>query len=205
MAVQLDFVFESAFSAVKRTLEQGNLAFSSYNSNLRNYAILRNFNICNVGRDNSDASNMTLSLDYTITLPDDNGCLMTYEKSRQINLLCTLGDCDWTHNMIDYVWNGDYPSTIGIDINTGDVFLVYLRNTCLELRYFSVLDNNQLSRFDEDVNLSRPFKLKVDERALFLVLDGCEGYNHLKENVYIEFNSIPPMRVELAYCSERIC
>lgn len=205
MAVQLDIVFESAYSTLKRTLEQGNLAFSPYNSNLRNFAILRNFDICNVGRNNDDSSNITLNLDYTITLPDENGCLNTFEKSRQLNLLCTLGDCEWTHNMIDYVWNGDYPSTVAVDTNTGDVFLVYLRNTCLELRYFSVLDANQLARFEEDINLARPFKIKVHERALFLVLDGAEGYNHLKENVYIEFNSVPPMQVELSYSSDRIC
>ena len=206
MAVRLDFIFTRACAQLKHALSQGSVSFSTYGSNMRNFGVINDSNICNVGRSDDDASNITLDLSYAITLPDDVGALATYNKSRRLNLLCTLGDCMWTHNMINYVWNGDYPSTTAYDADDGEVFLVYLRNNCLELRHFAALEDNQLSRMEQhDFNMSRPFRIKVKEDAMFAVLDGAEGYNYLKDNVYIEFNSTPPMLCELQFTAEKIC
>lgn len=209
MIVRLDNSFERAEMLVRRSLSNTSnganncIAFGAFNSRLDNYCSLKNYEVCNLGRDPDDDANLTLSLRYSITEPDELGVLVHCDKERTINLLSTVGDIYWTPNMILKVFDGEYPSTVGYDTASGEVFLVYIMSSGMVFRYFATLSPEHLSAF-EDLNRTKPYKIDIEPRAMFRVLDGAEGTNHLKQNLFIEFDCIHPVILPIDTTVERI-
>lgn len=203
MVIQFDSTFERAETILQRSLVENNISFGVFNSRLVNMCSVKHYEICNVGRNAEDDANLTLNLTYTIAEADDTGILRTFDKTRTLNLLTTAGDIYWTHNMIAKVWDGEYPSTVGYDIASGEVFLVYIRSWGIDLKYFATLSPEALESFD-NLNLSRPYKIYIKPDAMFKFIDGCEGTNHLKENLYISFDCMHPIDLDVEVTLERI-
>ena len=204
MVARFDSTFERIETLLQQSLSSRNLiSIGVFNSQLSNPCVLKHFNVVNVGRAPDDDANVTLNVTYTITEPDDKGVLNSYDKDRTLNLLSTTGDIYWTPNMIMKVFDDEYPSTIGYDINTGEVFLVYIRAWGVEFRYFATLTQEQLNAFD-DLNLERPYFIYIKQDAMFKVLDGAEGTNYLKKNLYIQFDCVHPVVLNVVADTERI-
>lgn len=202
--VRLDSTFERAESLITQCITNNNmLSIGAFNSQLSNPCPIKHFNIVNVGRNPDDNANISVSVIYTITEPDDIGVLHNYEKERTFNFLTTIGDMYWTPNMILKVFDNEIPSTVGIDTATGEVFLVYLKYWGMELKYFATLTNEQLALF-EDLNLDKPFKIDILPRAMFKYIDGAEGTNYLKQNLFIEFDCGHPLELKIETAVERV-
>jgi hypothetical protein len=141
-------------------------------------------------------ANLDLMLTYvTRQLTFNNDAYAPIEKTRNLRVLNTLGDTRWTYNMIVKVWEGEYPSTVAVDMDSGNVFLVGVKANRIELTDFGILESSAFDAFHNDLNDREPFKIKIDEEAMFDVLDGSEGTNHLRHNVFIEFDCGMPIRV----------
>lgn len=202
--VRLDSTFERAESLITQCITNNNMmSIGAFGSLLSNPCPIKHFNVVNVGRQPEDNANISISLIYTIAEPDDIGVLHSYEKERTFNFLTTVGDMYWTPNMILKVFDNDMPSTIGIDTTSGEVFFVYLKYWGIEFKYFGTLTPEQLAVMD-DLNLDKPFKIDIAPRAMFRFIDGAEGTNHLKQNLYIEFDCGHPMVLKYEAAAERV-
>jgi hypothetical protein len=145
------------------------------------------------GLDEEAYANFDLTLTYNVpALSVHSGFL---EKTRILRVLCNLGDTQWTYSMIEKLWDGDYPSTVVVDKETGEVFLLAIKLGWLEMTSFGTLTAPQFVLFNSDLSEREPFRIGVSETAMFDVLGGAEGYNHLKRNIFIEFNCGLPVRV----------
>lgn len=173
------------------------LIIKKYGSQAARIADLKAYSVSNYTEEDSDNyANFILDLVYSEMLFGANERLGLVDKTRTIVVLSNLGDNDWTFNMIHKVWNGDYPSTVGVDMTTGDIFLLNIRSNCLELIEFGQFTEEQLEHFLLERNDREPFALKLEERAMFAVLDGAEGINHLRDNVVVTFNCGVPLKVK---------
>ena len=141
-------------------------------------------------------ANLDLLITYvTRQATFDNNALAPIEKTRNLRVLNNLGDNRWTYNMIVKVWEGEYPSTVAVDMDSGAVYLVGVKANRVELIDFGILEPSAFDAFQNDLNDRTPFRIKLDEEAMFDVLDGSEGTNHLRHNVFIEFDCGMPIRV----------
>lgn len=203
MTLRFENTFESAEAILNRCLSSGQLAFGRFNSELSNLCSLKHFEICNVGRNPDDDSNMTVNLNYVITEVDESKLVRQFDKARQLNFLCTMGDTEWTYNMIVKVWDGNYPSTIAYDTTSGEIFLAYIQPWGLELKYFATLTKEQFTAL-ADLNLKYPFKIAIRPAAMFKVIDGSEGTNYLKSNLYISLDCIQPIEVNIQAAVDKV-
>lgn len=155
---------------------------------------ITSWNISNAGKgaigDNS--ANITLTLTYTAVVASDDGC-QTADKQMTLNILSPVADYKWGPIMRARVWKSVYPAAVGVE-TTGEVYLVYLRDYGLELCYFGQLTDGELANL-ETVKLDAPYEICVDAETLFKVLEGDVGNEEMRENVYINFNSVVNMKV----------
>ena len=107
----------------------------------------------------------------------------------------TKGDSIWPYLMVVKVWNGEYPSGVAVNEDTGVVYLLYLKMGSLLLVEFALLKDNEKEAIKEALNEVTPYRIKLDEDAMFNVLAEIEGYRHLHEKVFIEFDCGVKFRV----------
>ena len=75
------------------------------------------------------------------------------------------------------------------------VYLLYLKMGSLLLVEFALLKDNEKEAIKEALNEVTPYRIKLDEDAMFNVLAEIEGYRHLHEKVFIEFDCGVKFRV----------
>lgn len=174
-----------------------NINMTSYlNSHYRRMEV-ENFSIepIKVEDDHDETySNLILSLDYKMVFINENG-VFPLKKSRQLRLFSPHGDKVWTYRMIQKVWEGEYPSTVALDIDTGEVFFLGIKDWGLELIQFGFIPKHQLEFFDETINDREPYTVKIDADAMFDYIDGAEGLSYLKRNVIVHFHASTPVIV----------
>lgn len=192
----LSTCYQGAEKALSTCLKTKCVCISDYKKSFAalNCAV-NTWNINNAGKgaggDNS--SNITLTLTYTAVVAADDGCA-TADKQMTLNVLSAAADDKWGPVMRARVWRGDYPSAVGIE-DTGEVYLLYLREYGLELRYFSQLAQNELEAL-ENIHLDAPYELCVTPDILFKVLEGDVGNEAMRENVYVRLNGSVPMNIK---------
>lgn len=142
-------------------------------------------------------SNLELNITYLASYLTEEKGFQTIEKSRKLRVLSAKGDDRWTYRLIDKIWEGQYPSTVAIDLETHEVFMLNVTVSGLDLVLFGVLDEKQYEAFKYEVNDRKPFRIKVAEQALMNYVDGGEGINHLKRNLIIELDCGIPINVPL--------
>ena len=186
--------------STRKTLEQHLklkcLCFSNYANpyNALNCGI-HTYNINDVGKgaggDNS--ANVTVTLTYTAVVATDVTCT-TAEKQMTLNILSTVHDNAWGPNMRARIWRGDYPSAVSVEDGVGDVYLLYLRDYGIELRYFGTLSEAEMCAL-ETIHTDAPYEIKVEPEALFQCLEGDIGNNEMRKHVYIAMNTMPPIKI----------
>ena len=197
-------ILPAVFCDTKQLLEENlstyrRIVVKSYNSKFASSCDLIHFHINEV-EDEETYSNIDISLNYKerVLLEDDR--FETVERFHQLRLLCNLGDNKWTHRMIQKLWNGDYPSSVAVDTDTKQIFLVNVRSSCIELVSFGIFSESEFDSFLTDISEREPYRIKIDEDAMFDYIDGAEGISHLIENIYIEFNCATKIPV---YCRRK--
>ena len=194
--VRLPERFIDAKELLLNTLESTNsVSFKSYGSLFSNRCAVTHYHVDEV-EDEEGFSNLDMTLVYTEPVLADNPVFQTVEKTAKLRVLSPAGDNDWTYRMIDKIWEGDYPSTVAVDLWTKRVYFLNIRLSGLELVEFGTMEDNQFEAFDEGVADKDPFRITIGEKAMFDYIDGSEGINNLKRNIIIEFNCGIPLKVK---------
>src|SRR5690606_39242076 len=113
-------------------------------------------------------------------------------------VLSSSGDTRWTYRARNKIWDGEYPSTVAIDTETGDVMFFNLKPNRIELVFFGVLEGTAFDTVMSELHDREPFKIALDPDAMFNYIDESEGINHLKSNVLVIFNCGIPITVKHA-------
>lgn len=195
MAMTLSTCFQGAEKALSTCLKSKCICISDYKQSFAalNCAV-NTWNINNAGKgaDGDNSANVTVTLTYTAIVTADDG-FNTAEKQMTLHVLSSIADNNWGPVMRARVWRGDYPSAVGVE-DTGEVYLLYLRDYGLELRYFSQLTQNEIDALDA-LHLDAPYEICVNADTLFKALEGDVGNEAMRDNVYIRLNSNVPMNI----------
>lgn len=169
------------------------VSIRKYGSLFSNLCEVRDWNI--EEGDDVGASNITLTLTYmqSVLTADSQFNLVT--KTRKLKVLSVKNDNEWSYQMVDKIWDGEYPSTVAVDLVTGEVLLFNIGTNRIELVDFGVMEDTQFEAFILEVNDQEPYRIRLNPDAMFDYISGAEGYRHLKENVEIEFNCGIPVTV----------
>lgn len=195
MGVRLPEVFIDAKQMIEDVLEADmKVSIRRYGALYSNLGDVVHYHIEDK-EDEEDYATFDMVLTYKLRELSKNDEFIEVEKTQNLRVLNSNADSMWTYSMINKIWDGDYPSTVVLDTDTGVVYLLTLRTAGIELAYFGKLDDIQFETVKYDLNDREPYKIKIDEDAMFDYIDGAEGVNHLKRNIYVELNAGMPIRV----------
>ena len=194
MQLRLPEIFCDAKQAIEDSLENKKLVLSKYNSSLVNMCEVTYFHIDNV-EDVEATGSLKLTLRYKERIITKYDKFETLNKTQVLTVLSTKGDPIWPYLMTTKVWNGEYPSAVAINEETGVVYLLYLRMGSLGLTEFALLKENQLECIKESLNEVAPYRIRLDEESMFKVLGEIEGTRCLHETLFIEFDCGVKFRV----------
>lgn len=195
----LENYYEDAKETLAKALAPNSvLSITSFNSDLANQLVITSCSIDKWGGVENDRANMELVLNcvgYDFRSEDGVGTRVNH--TLRFVVLCSEGDNRWTYNMKNSVWRGYYPSAIAIDEDSGEVYLLFNSNWGVELKHFNSVPTTFLKEFMYTRDENAPYYIYIDSRAMFDVLDGAEGYNHLLRNLYIQFQGTAPYRLHI--------
>lgn len=193
--VRIPETFIDAKSMIESVLIEGmKLSVKNYGSMFSNLSDIVHYKI-DEAEDEEGYANVDLFITYRMRVMGVSNQFESVDKTRNLRVLNSLGDNKWTYRMINKIWDGDYPSTVAVDMETGEVFFFNIRVNRIELAKFGKMSETQFEVFLEEINDREPFKIKIAEEAMFDYIDGAEGINHLKRNIYIELSCGLPIRV----------
>lgn len=194
MQLRLPEIFCDAKQAIEDSLENKKLVLSKYNSSLVNMCEVTYFHIDDV-EDVEATGSLKLTIRYKERIITKYDKFETLNKTQVLTVLSTKGDPIWPYLMTTKVWNGEYPSAVAINDETGVVYLLYLRMGSLGLTEFALLKENQLECIKESLNEVAPYRIRLDEESMFKVLGEIEGTRCLHETLFIEFDCGVKFRV----------
>lgn len=190
--------FEDAKASLETALGVNqSVAFSSFNSPLLSSCVISGVTIEHYGSEDSDRANMRVFLQFQEYAFEEDGAPKQQVKIMNLLVLNSEADNHWTKRMRTNVWNDRYPATVAIDMDTAEVFLLFIEAWGVELRHFSKLKPDELEALLLTLDENAPFFIFIDAQAMFDVLDGAEGYSHLLENLYISFKGSRRMRLNI--------
>jgi hypothetical protein len=195
MNVRLPDTFVDAKRMIEDSLENKKLSLKTYGAMFSNLADVTLYHIAEV-EDEEGYANLDLLITYKYRTMGLSGGFEVIEKTKKLKVLNSIGDSQWTFRMITKVWDGDYPSTVAVDMETGEVFLFSLKMNRIELTEFGKLTETQFEVFKYELNDREPFRIRLNADAMFEFIDGAEGLNHLQKSVFVEFSCGMPIVVE---------
>lgn len=187
MQLRLPEIYCDAKQSIEDCLEGRRLILSKYNSSMQNLCEVTHYNI-KEEEDEEKIGDIELLISYKERIITKYDSFETLNKTQTLRILNTKGDAVWPYLMVTKVWNGEYPSCVAINEETGVVYLVYLRLNALSLVEFALLKDNEKEAIKESLNEVMPYRIRLDEDAMFNVLAEIEGNRFLHEKVYIEFD-----------------
>lgn len=198
MTIKLPNTYCDAADILRDSLEgHSRITVARYGSGVQSWGTLKHWHIEEVDSDQQEGpANINLSLTYLENVVSASEQFIEAERTQSLRILCNHGDTGWSINMQNRVFNGDYPSTVAVNLESGEVFFINIRPSGFELCTFGMMDAQELETFKQECVLRDPFSIRVTEDALFKVIDGAEGTNYLKGNLYIKFNCCVPIIVK---------
>lgn len=187
MQFRLPEMYCDAKQSIEESLCNNRLILSKYNSSLVNMCEVTAFKI-EEETEQEKIGTLRLNLTYKERIITKYDKFETRFMSQNLMVLSTKGDPVWPYLMVTKVWDGDYPSTVAVNSETGVVYFVYLMQGVMKLVEFAQLKENQLEAVRESLNDLAPYRIKLDEDAMFKVLGEVEGTKTLHDTLYIEFN-----------------
>lgn len=183
--------YEDAAEELRLAIENSHLLTVSSDSPLANQMVIEMYDMKHFGSEDNDKSNIELYLqfrEYTLT-DTENQPLEPKLRCLNLLLLNPSADTKWTLNMITRVWKNQYPDHVAIDESTGEVYLLFISKWGIELKHFARLNPVELQSVLENIDENNPYYIYILATAMFDVLDGSEGNNHLRKNLYISFKT----------------
>lgn len=194
MAERLPFYNLDACMVLKNVLDTNSLIIEKrYRDDMKHGCILKGYEM-NANEEDDKHTSILLKLEY-IKNVNKIGKISPVDVVLNLKILCGLGDRAWGYRSKIKVWDGDYPSTVGVDVKSGKVYLLFVRQDVLEVVEFGQIEEKELDMFLDSLNDREPYKIGLEEDTLFDYLDGNEGYNYLKNHVYIQFNCCSKLKV----------
>lgn len=187
-------MFLDAKEVLERSLSEHKLILSRYNSSLENMCQVTHYYIKEESNTEHIGS-LELLISYREHIITKYDKFETLNKTQTLTILTSKGDPIWPHIMISKVWNGCYPSALAINKETGVVYFIFLEEKRLRLMEFAMLKENQLECVEESLNEMSPYRIRLDEDAMFSVLGEQEGYRKLYETLFVEFDCGVKFRV----------
>lgn len=194
--VRLPEFYVDAKELLTLSLGDGSIRLSEYGNTLSKLAKLKSYNIAEVENEES-CVNISLNLVTEEKVIDSSDNFLDTTVTRELLLLNTSADVNWTYRMINKIWEGEYISTVAIDKNTGVIYFVKIKNTGFELVTFSRVSDVELSIILDSIDECKSYKVGIDEEAMFRYIDGGQGLDHLADNIFVEFNCDVPIRVKM--------
>ncbi len=196
--ITLPTTFEDAYEAVKHAFSTGKQIvegpFSSKYA--RQVSKVISFNVID-DKEQEKYGNVTVTFTYNVPVILEGGAFREIERTRTLHLFNTSGDHRWTPRTKLKIWDNKYPSTVGVDVETREVFLFGVQASAIELAYFATLTEDQFSQIKEDISDRDPFSIQIDSDAMFDYIDEMQGLLHLQNNLYIQFNCGVSLRVDM--------
>lgn len=187
MQYRLPEMFCDAKQTIEESLVNKKLILSKYNSSLVNMCEVTNFKVVD-DKEPENIGTLHLNLTYKERIITKYDKFETRFMSQDLMVLNPKGDPIWPYLMVTKVWEGEYPSTVAVNSETGVVYFVYLQQGLMKLVEFAQLKDNQLEAVKESLNDLAPYRIKLDEDSMFKVLGEVEGNRCLHDTLYVEFN-----------------
>lgn len=194
-SLRLPNTYIDARDMIKDALESaGKLSIRRYMALFSSLCDVTHFHIEEI-HDEEAYANLDLVLTYKQPQLEAKDNYSFVEKTKNLRVLCNHGDNLWNYQLINKVWDGDYPSTVAVDVETKEVFLFSVKLNRIELIEFGELTNSEFETFCNELHERDPFRVLISPEAMYDYLSESEGINHLKRNIYVEFNCGLPLRV----------
>lgn len=188
MQIRLPEIYLDAKQAIEDSLEGSNkLVIGKYGSLLANLCDVTHFHIQDV-KNKEGLGNLTLLLTYKERVINKYNKFEEVKKSQTLKVLTTKGDKIWPYSMVIKVWEGNYPSGVAVNEETGQIYFLNLRMSGLELVSFAKFTKEELEAFKEELNEVAPYRIMLDETAMFDYIAELEGNRHLKDTLSIVFD-----------------
>lgn len=172
-------IYLEAKEHITNSLNEGGIVLSNYGETHGQRCLVDTFFIEEEEYETKYA-NLTLVITYKVPHPTD-----IIEKHKKLRVLANTGDYGWTTRLRALVWDGKYPDTVALDVDNGELYLVRVKEDGLHLTYFNDIEEIEVEYLLEDIEDREPYKIQIDENAMYEVLDGSEGYRHLFRNVQV--------------------
>lgn len=173
------------------------ISITSFNSPIPAYGTIVGSSVTHYGSEDSDRANLNVFLQFQDYDINDKGVTTKTVKILNLLILNPEGDNRWTRGMVSKVWNNHYPDSVAIDKDTGEVFLLFIESWGAELRHFAKFKSDDLQSLLLTLDETMPYYIFIDSSAMFNVISGEEGYNHLLRNLYISFKGAKRYRLNL--------
>lgn len=194
-------VFADAKFTLEETIEaKRQIELKKYNTP---FSMPAQVNMCHIEKidDEDSYSNLDMVITYSAHDFSESEGMKEVQKTRKLKFLCTKGDTAWTPRTKMTIWDNKYPSTVAVDMETGEVLFVYLKRNSIDFMEFGILDESQFENFELELNDREPFSIGIDPNAMFKFIDGDEGYRHLRENIIVTFNCAVPVQIRCSVVS----
>ena len=189
--------YMDAVSVLNAAFSVNNMfSISSFHTPLFNQGIVESCLIEPLSTEDSDRANLKMSLQFKEYVQDETGGFVQASRTINFVILNPEGDRHWTRRMKLYVWDGNYPDTVAIDRDTGEVYLLYLGTDTAEFKHYSELGLDKLEAALSSLNYNAPYYIFISDKAMFEYIDGGEGYNHLLRNTYIMLDGSDKVRID---------
>lgn len=149
-----------------------------------------------------DIGSIVVDLNYKERVINKYGKFEEKKVVQTLHILNPRGDEVWPFTLVVKIWDVKYPSSIALDIKRGIVYFLNINSNGLSLVEFAHLNEEEIEAISYDLNEREPYKIRLDERAMFDFIAEYEGIKALKRGVFIEFDCGVRFRVYNNLCEE---
>ena len=143
-------------------------------------------------------SNINIVLEYTgvkmnmVNIPENS------RYKIDLILLPALDDNKFPEMLeVKMFGNRGKPATVGIERDTGDIYLVYIDNNEILLLQFAKLNSVDKEFIISDSSMVVTYEFGIDRKSLYAFITREYGWENLRNNLFVRFNTSPFVRVKV--------
>lgn len=192
---------QEAKSQIADYMKKRSIQFSVYGSviDVRKNCRVNSYKIVPAETDTSYEvcwANLKVSINYTTPSLDIVGKAVAVTEDINLYFLCPRGDVNIPDSVIEKIWKGGKkPDTVAVDSDNGDVYNVYLNDNGILFEYFGSMEIIYRDLISDNLNCEKPYEFGIKKKALYDFIVGDEGWNNIRDNIYIQFNNANGIRV----------
>lgn len=200
----LDNDIEVAMSRLRGVLQNKTLKFGFFNNDgvefeqtglISSYTVHEN---CSDGMYSNTGSNIALDIVYTKAVTNMVNQPECPKLMMHLLVLPTSADCTLPE-MVEVKVFGSWgkPSTVAIDKDDGTVYLMYILDNEIHLKQFGVLSESDKEFITSDMHTVTFYEFGFFKLALYRFITREYGWKNLRDNLYIQFNLSPIIRLQV--------